>query len=181
MGLRTFLDNIAPQFEDGGKLKWAYPMYEALDTVCYTPGFVTGGSSHVRDGMDNKRIMITVWLCAFIPVIVGSYIWGLNALSAMAEIGQTEIKGWQGLYLNLFIGTDPGSVWNCLAYGLGHFLPLYAWILIVGVAVEWVFAAKRGHEIGEGYFVTSILFTLSLPPSIPYWICLLYTSDAADE
>ena len=65
------------------------------------------------------------------------------------------------IFLNLLITTDPNSVWNCLIYGLGHFLPLYAWVFGIGILAEWLFAAKRGHEIGEGYFVTSILFTLS--------------------
>ena len=170
MGLRSFMDEIAPHFEEGGKLRFAYPAYEAIDTALYTPGFVTGGSSHVRDGMDNKRIMLTVWACAFIPVFVGSYIWGLNALTAMAEVGKTEIAGWQSIFLNLLITTDPNSIWNCLIYGLGHFLPLYAWVFGIGILAEWLFATKRGHEIGEGYFVTSILFTLSLPPTIPYWM-----------
>ena len=162
MGLRSFMDEIAPHFEEGGKFRFAYPAYEAVDTALYTPGFVTGGGSHVRDGMDNKRIMLTVWVCAFIPVFVGSYIWGLNALTAMAEVGKTEIESWQSVFLNLLITTDPNSVWNCLIYGLGHFLPLYAWVFGIGILAEWLFAAKRGHEIGEGYFVTSILL-LEIP------------------
>ena len=28
---------------------------------------------------------------------------------------------------------------------------------------------KRGHEVNEGFFVTSILFSLILPPTIPLW------------
>ena len=91
MGLRSFMDEIAPHFEEGESFV-SHIQYEAVDTALYTPGFVTGGGSHVRDGMDNKRIMLTVWVCAFIPVFVGSYIWGLNALTAMAEVGKTEIE-----------------------------------------------------------------------------------------
>ena len=45
MGLRSFMDEIAPHFEEGGKLRFAYPAYEAVDTALYTPGFVTGGST----------------------------------------------------------------------------------------------------------------------------------------
>jgi len=28
---------------------------------------------------------------------------------------------------------------------------------------------KRGHEVNEGFFVTSILFALTLPPDLPLW------------
>ena len=44
MSVRSFMDGIAPNFEKGGKLAWAYPLYEAIDTALYTPGKVTGGA-----------------------------------------------------------------------------------------------------------------------------------------
>ena len=34
---------------------------------------------------------------------------------------------------------------------------------------EVLFAMKRGHEINEGFFVTPILFTLTLPLDLPLW------------
>ena len=37
MGLRSFLDDIAPSFEKGGKFEALYPAYEAVDTALYTP------------------------------------------------------------------------------------------------------------------------------------------------
>ncbi|MDG1001500.1 MAG: NADH:ubiquinone reductase (Na(+)-transporting) subunit B, partial [Pseudomonadales bacterium] len=40
---------------------------------------------------------------------------------------------------------------------------------IVGGFWEVLFAVKRGHEINEGFFVTSILFSLILPATIPLW------------
>ena len=39
----------------------------------------------------------------------------------------------------------------------------------VGGFWEVLFAMKRGHEVNEGFFVTSILFALILPPTIPLW------------
>ena len=36
-----------------------------------------------------------------------------------------------------------------------------------------LFASIRGHEINEGFFVSSILFSLSLPPNIPLWMAAL--------
>ena len=58
--LRDVLDKVHPWFAKGGPLEVAYPMYEALDTFLYTPGEVAEGSTHLRDGIDLKRMMITV-------------------------------------------------------------------------------------------------------------------------
>ena len=170
MGLRSFLDDIAPSFERGGKLESLYPLYEAIDTALYTPSSTTSGASHVRDGLNLKRIMITVWLCAFLPVFVGSYFIGLNANEAMQALGMTSVDNWRGFFLDGLVSYDPNSVWDCLVHGLAYFIPLYITVFVAGILFELWFASKRGHEINEGYFVTSILFTLSLPPSIPLWM-----------
>jgi len=170
MSLRSFMDGIAPQFEKGGRLQALYPVYEAIDTALYTPGEVTAGPSHVRDGLDLKRIMMTVWACAWIPALVGSYFAGLQALEAMQSVGATTLDNWRGGFLDALTGYDPNSVWDCLVYGLAHFLPLYIIVFITGIAAEILFASKRGHEVNEGFFVTSILFTLTLPPTTPLWM-----------
>ena len=67
--LRNLLDRVEPAFHKGGKLEKLYPLYEAIDTFLYTPGEVTSGASHVRDGMDLKRMMITV-VVALGPCII---------------------------------------------------------------------------------------------------------------
>jgi Na+-transporting NADH:ubiquinone oxidoreductase subunit B len=170
MSLRSFMDSIAPQFEKGGRYSALYPVYEAIDTALYTPGHVTRGASHVRDGLDLKRIMMTVWACAWIPALVGSYFVGLQALGAMQEMGEDSVAGLRGWVLGLLIGYDPGSLWDCVVYGLTFFIPLYVVVFATGIAFEVWFASKRGHEVNEGFFVTSILFTLTLPPTTPLWI-----------
>ena len=167
MGLRAFLDDIAPHFEKDGKLAVLFPAYEAIDTALYTPGRVTGGASHVRDGLDLKRIMITVWAVAFIPALAGCYVAGYQANAAMAAVGMEGIDGWRAFFLDPLIGYDPGSVWDCVVHGLAYFLPLYIVVFVSGIAFELWFASKRGHEVNEGFFVTSILFTLTLPASTP--------------
>jgi Na+-transporting NADH:ubiquinone oxidoreductase subunit B len=164
------LDNVAPHFEKEGRFSWAYPAFEAIDTALYTPGTVTRGASHVRDGLDLKRIMMTVWLCAFIPVLVGSYVVGLNANEAMQAAGITSLETWRGFFINNLTSFDPNSIWDCVIHGLGYFIPLYVTVFLSGILFEIWFASKRGHEVNEGFFVTSILFTLTLPPSIPLWM-----------
>jgi len=41
--------------------------------------------------------------------------------------------------------------------------------MVVGIAWEMLFAVVRGHELSEGFFVTGLLFPLTLPPAIPLW------------
>jgi len=167
------MDALAPHFVKGGKLSMLYPAFEAIDTALYTPGQVTAGASHVRDSMDLKRIMMTVWLCAWLPALVGSYFVGLHANEAMQAAGITVIEGWHGIFLNPLLSFDPNSVIDCLIHGLGYFLPLYMIVFVAGIAFEVWFASVRGHEVNEGFFVTSILFTLTLPAGIPWWMAVV--------
>jgi Na+-transporting NADH:ubiquinone oxidoreductase subunit B len=60
-------------------------------------------------------------------------------------------------------------VWDNIIHGAVYWLPIYAVTFIVGGFWEVLFAMKRGHEVNEGFFVTSILFSLILPPTIPLW------------
>jgi Na+-transporting NADH:ubiquinone oxidoreductase subunit B len=54
-------------------------------------------------------------------------------------------------------------------YGALFFLPVYATVFIVGGFWEVLFSIVRKHEVNEGFFVSSILFALILPPTIPLW------------
>ncbi len=173
MGLRRFMDTIAPQFEKGGRLEAFFPVYEAIDTALYTPDSVTAGPSHIRDVLNLKRIMMTVWICAFIPAFAGSFFVGLHANEALQALGAEPTGNWRYVILDWFISYDPASLWDNLVHGLMYFIPLYLVVFLVGIAFEAWFASKRGHEINEGFFVTSILFTLTLPPATPLWMAAL--------
>ena len=169
MPLRKFLDNIEPEFETGGKYEKWYALYEAVDTILYTPGNVTKSASHVRDAVEIKRVMTTVWLCAFFPMFAGMYFVGAQALGVMDQMGIESLAGWRGWIVELLAGYETGNSWHSLVYGSVYFVPIYMVTFIVGGFWEVVFAMKRGHEITEGFFVTSILFALTLPASIPLW------------
>ena len=169
MAMRDFLDKLAPNFHAGGKYEKYYPVYEMVDTIFYSPGRVTQGASHVRDAVDMKRVMTTVWWCAFFPMLAGMYIVGHNALIAMADMGISELEGWRGAIVALLAGYNPESIWHCFIYGAVFYVPIYATTFIVGGLWEVLFAVKRGHEVNEGFFVTSILFSLTLPATIPLW------------
>lgn len=167
--LRTFLDKIEPEFESGGKYERWYSIYEAVDTIFYTPGKVTSGASHVRDSVEVKRIMTTVWLCAFLPMFAGMYVVGSNALGAMEQLGIESLGGWRGGILEMLAGYDPNNWWHCLIYGAVFYVPIYFVTFVAGAFWEILFAVKRGHEINEGFFVTSVLFSLTMPATVPLW------------
>ncbi|RRJ84669.1 NADH:ubiquinone reductase (Na(+)-transporting) subunit B [Aestuariirhabdus litorea] len=169
MGLRAFLDKIEPNFEKGGKYEKWYALYEAADTIFYSPSAVTKNSAHVRDGIDLKRVMITVWFCVFPAMFYGMYNVGLQANGAMQALGVAEAEGWRGALISLFATYDPTSIWDNLIHGAAYFLPIYMTVFIIGGIWEVLFAMVRGHEVNEGFFVTSILFALIVPPTLPLW------------
>jgi Na+-transporting NADH:ubiquinone oxidoreductase subunit B len=171
VALRNLLDRLAPHFHPGGKYAKYYALYEAVDTILYSPATVTRTGSHVRDGIDLKRVMITVWLAAFPAMFYGMYNLGFQANTALAA--GAEIEGWRAVLIGVFAGHDPGSIWDCLWYGAVYFVPIYLVTFVVGGFWEVVFATVRGHEINEGFFVTSILFALICPPSVPLWMVAL--------
>lgn len=169
MSLRKLLDNMEPHFHKGGKYEKWYALYEAADTIFYKPADVTKSTSHVRDGVDLKRIMITVWLCAFPAMFFGMYNVGLQANTILAATGATGIDNWHGVLTSWFAGHNPDSIWDNFVLGAAYFLPIYATVFIVGGIWEVLFAMVRGHEVNEGFFVTSILFSLTCPPDLPLW------------
>jgi len=169
--LRSMLDKLEPHFVKGGKYEKMYPLYEAIDTGLYSPPTVTNNTAHVRDGIDLKRIMITVWICTFPALFFGMYNIGLQANEAIAAGAGTAIEGWREWLIALLGGGahNAASVWDNMVFGAAYFLPIYATVFIVGGFWEVLFATVRKHEVNEGFFVTSVLFALILPPSIPLW------------
>lgn len=172
MGLRTFFDNLEPHFTKGGKFEKYYSLYEMVDTIFYMPDIVTRTTAHVRDGLDMKRVMIMVWAAAMIPLVVGMFNLGFQANTAIAA-GAGVSEGWREALIALFAGHDPSSSWDNFWYGFWYFIPIYFVTFVVGGIWEVLFATIRGHEVNEGFFVTSILFALACPPAIPLWAVAL--------
>jgi Na+-transporting NADH:ubiquinone oxidoreductase subunit B len=171
MSLRAYLDRIEPNFESGGKYEKFYPLYEAVDTIFYAPGTTTKASAHVRDGIDLKRIMITVWCCTFPAIFFGAYFLGQNAAEAISS-GASAPDGLRGAVIEILVGAEywlSPTIWSNLVYGFAYFLPIYLTVFLVGGFWEVLFASVRKHEVNEGFFVTSILFSLTCPPDLPLW------------
>ena len=168
--LRSLLDSQAKHFGKGGKLESLYPLYEMADTFLYTPGEVTRGASHVRDGLDLKRMMMTVVVALLPCVFMAMYNTGYQAHLAIAR-GALPLDGWQTEAVRwLGYGAwDPGDVAGCVVHGALYYLPVLLVTFFVGGNCEAIFAVVRRHEINEGFLVTGMLFPLILPPTIPLW------------
>src|SRR5690606_14321730 len=119
-----------------------FAVYEVFDTFLYAPGSVTKSTAHVRDGVDLKRIMITVWLAAFPAMFYGMYNLGFQANDAMPA--GYAVEGWRGWLIGVFGGYDARSIWDCFIYGAVFFLPIYIVTCLVGISWEILFAIKRG-------------------------------------
>lgn len=167
--LRNLLDSMEPHFVKGGKYEKFYALYEAADTLFYTPLDKTHNTSHVRDAVDLKRMMGLVWLCTFPAMFFGMWNVGYQANTAIANGLGTVPADWHGMLIAMLAGNDPASILDNLIYGAVHFLPIYAVTFFVGGFWEVLFAIIRKHEVNEGFFVTSVLFALIVPPSIPLW------------
>ena len=169
-GLRKFLDRQERHFLRGGKLEQFGALYEMVDTFLFSPSAVTRNAPHIRDAIDLKRVMIFVWLAVMPCAFMGMFNVGLQANGAMATMGIDQIVGFRGDMLAMLgAGNNPDSLWDNLLLGASYWLPIYLVTFIVGGIWEVIFAIVRGHEINEGFFVTSILFSLTLPPDIPLW------------
>lgn len=169
MGLRKVLDKIEPEFHKGGKYENWYALFEAVDTIFYRPSSVTKNGSHVRDAVDMKRIMILVWMCTFPAMFFGMYNIGYQANMAIDAMNVAPADSWRHAIIGSLTNYDVSSIWDNMIYGASYFLPVYLVTFVVGGFWEVLFASVRKHEVNEGFFVTSILFSLSLPATVPLW------------
>ena len=154
MGMRESLDKMKPLFEKGGKFEKLYPLYEAQDTFLYTPDEKTHGTTHVRDNVDLKRVMITVVLALLPCLFFGIY----NA-------------GYQHFWINKQL--EGKGFLDIALQGALLVMPLVIVSYAVGGIWEVLFCVIRRHEINEGFLVTGLLFPLTLSTSTPLWAVAL--------
>ena len=179
--LLDLLKKYSLLFTKGGLLSWFYPLYEGTFTFLYSSGRVTTGRTHVRDFSDLKRIMIIVWAAVFPAMFWGLYNVGNQTVGAIAtlpnaqEIASTCYSLFSGDWhyaiaqlLGASLGSDAG-VYSKMIIGAVYFLPIYIVVFAVGGFWEVLFCLIRHHEINEGFFVTSIVFALVVPPTMPLW------------
>lgn len=167
--LRDILDKQEHHFEKGGKLEILYPLYEMADTFAFTPGSVAKGNTHVRDGIDLKRTMISVAIALTPVILMCLYNTGYQSNLALETMG-LEATGWRADIINMLgLGFSPLNILSNFFHGLLWFLPIFITVQIAGGIFEVIFATVRKHEVNEGFLVTGLLLPLTLPPSIPLW------------
>jgi Na+-transporting NADH:ubiquinone oxidoreductase subunit B len=153
MGLLNFLQKIEP---DKKKSPFLHTLYDGFFTFAFSPNSTTKGGVHIRDGMDLKRTMVIVVIAMQLCYIFGTYNIGHQHFIALGmHTGLVE-----GIHLKL-------------AYGLIQLLPLFIISNVVGLGIEFWYAAKRGHGIEEGYLVSGALIPLIMPPDLPLWILVM--------
>ena len=146
--LRKFIDKQKPHFENGGKLEKFYSAFDTIETLLYVPDKVTTAGSHIRDAIDMKRTMITVFISLIPALIFG-----------MWNVGYQHFLSYGESVDNM----------TMLIYGFFKVLPLIVVTYAVGLGLELVFAQIRNHEVNEGFFVTGLLIPMIVPPETPLW------------
>ena len=120
--------------------------------------------------------MILVWLAVFPAMFWGMYNVGQQAIPALHhlysgdELQQVLAGDWHyrlAQWLGASLAADAGWVSKMVLGACS--LPIHAVVFVVGGFWEVLFAIIRKHEVNEGFFVTSILFALIVPPTLPLW------------
>lgn len=174
--LRKLLDRQLAYIEANPRLKKFRPLVSALDVFFYKVDIQTKKRPFVRDSVDLKRWMMLV-IFALVPCIFMS-IWNSGLLDLVYTSGSYELmdeylKASHSLSGYFGFCFSKGRWLDILWRGGYLFLPLVLISYAVGGLWEGIFACLRGHEINEGFLVSGMLFPLTLPPTIPYWMAVL--------
>lgn len=144
------LHSFVSKFEPSKENKVAHTTYDAFYTFLFQPGTVTTSGTHIKDGMDLKRLMIHVVLALQLLYLFGTWNIGHQHFLALGE--HTGLL--EGFHLKVI-------------YGLIQILPIFVVANVVGLGIEFIYAAKNGHSVEEGYLVSGALIPLIMPPDIP--------------
>ncbi len=143
---RKQLDKIKPHFDKGGKFEKYAPAFNGIDTFLFVPNHTTKYGAHIRDGIDLKRVMITV-VIALLPALI----------FGMWNVGYQNMGEGQG-FMDYFV------------FGALRFLPMIIVSYGVGLGIEFAYAIFRGHDVNEGYLVTGLLIPMIMPIDLPLWM-----------
>tara|TARA_R110000868_G_scaffold78284_6_gene223620 strand:+ start:12861 stop:14129 length:1269 start_codon:yes stop_codon:yes gene_type:complete len=157
MSLKNNLHNLKERYK-GKKMA---PAFNAIHTFLFAPNETTHSGSHVRVVDDLKRTMNTV-IMALVPVLIfGIFNAGYQHYAAVdAANGIIRQASVFGNFLT----------WENFIMGAWTVLPLVIVSYAVGLAVEFLFAVIKGHEVEEGYLVTGMLVPLIVPIDTPLWM-----------
>ncbi|NLN06775.1 MAG: RnfABCDGE type electron transport complex subunit D [Firmicutes bacterium] len=90
----------------------------------------------------------------------------------LAQITLRNIFQRQKIMRKVLISLIPVTLGGMYFFGL-RLLCLLVVVMFAAVATEYFFAGKRKAKVTEAVLVSSVLFTLSLPVSTPFWAAAL--------
>src|SRR5690554_3363944 len=154
MGLKSTLHDLKMKYK-GTKMA---PAFNALHTFLYLPNETTHSGSHIRAADDLKRTMNTV-IMALVPCL----------LFGIFNTGYQHYAAFNG-FPQEFSVLEHFLTWDNFAVGAITVLPLVLVSYGVGLAIEFLFAVIKGHEVEEGYLVTGMLVPLIVPIDTPLWM-----------
>lgn len=155
MSLRGYIDKIKPKFQPGGKFASLHSTFDAFEAFLFVSNKVTTKGAHIRDAVDLKRTMSVVILSLMPALLFGMWNVGYQHYLIIGEKSNLLMNFW---------------------FGLQKVVPIIAVSYISGLAVEFIFAQYRKHEVNEGFLVTGILIPLIMPVTIPLWIVAVSTA-----
>lgn len=155
MGMKQKLHQLKEQYK-GKKMA---PAFNALHTFLYLPNEITHGGTHIKAADDLKRTMNIV-IMALVPCLI----FGIFNAGYQYNLQIGEVQRVASFF--------DANFWNLANFSVGAWkvLPIVAVSYGVGLAVEFLFAVIKGHEVEEGYLVTGMLVPLIVPVDIPLWM-----------
>ena len=152
--LRKYLNQIKPNFEEGGKLHAFRSVFDGFETFLFVPNTTAKSGAHIHDAIDSKRIMSMVVIALMPAMLFGMYNVGYQNYLAAGTLASAS-------FLEIF------------CYGFLAVLPKILVSYIVGLGIEFIWAQWKGEEIQEGYLVSGIIIPLILPIGCPLWMLAL--------
>jgi Na+-transporting NADH:ubiquinone oxidoreductase subunit B len=115
--LKRLFNTTRPHFESGGRLEKLHPLFDAIETVAFTPALTTRSDAHVRDSLDLKRYMTFVIIALMPPFFFGIYNTGYQShLASGLNLGFLPVM-MQGAWVvlpMLMVSYAVGLFWEVL-------------------------------------------------------------------
>ena len=153
--LRSYLDKIKPNFEEGGKFHAFRSVFDGFETFLFVPNTTSKSGTHIHDAIDSKRI-VSIVIIALIPAL----------LFGMYNVGYQHFRatGIEGSFIELF------------GYGFLAVLPKIIVSYVVGLGIEFMVAQWKNEEIQEGFLASGMLIPMIVPVDCPLWMLAIATA-----
>lgn len=153
-GIKNIVNSIESKFSEGGSLERWHPIYLTISHFLFSGKMVTSKGSHIRDGMDLKRIM-TFTIIALLPC----FLFGVFNVGHWAMVSKYggELEYWS-------------LIWPKFIKGFRIILPVLLVTFAVGISIEILVGLVKKKPLEEGFMVTGLIIVLMMPANVPLWM-----------